>query len=77
MMGIAPAPVLAPVLPSRHTTLEGFLWALVMLGAVRLGRKQAEDNFLDYDGLRVSIMTPVQLHARLHTPLPMQGFHPS
>lgn len=34
--------------------MEGFVWALVILGAVRLGRRQAEDTFLDYDAIRVS-----------------------
>lgn len=54
-IGVAPVPVVAPLAPSRQNTLEGFLWALVILGAVRLSRKQAEDKFLDYDALRVSI----------------------
>ena len=53
-VGIAPVPLTMPVGPSRQNSLEGFLWALVILGAVRLGRKQAEDKFLDYDALRVS-----------------------
>ena len=55
-IGIAPVPLTAVPLTgaSRQNTLEGFLWALVILGAVRLGRKQAEDKFLDYDALRVS-----------------------
>ena len=34
--------------------MEGFVWALVIFGAIRLGRRQAEDTFLDYDAIRVS-----------------------
>ena len=34
--------------------MEGFVWALVILGAIRLGRQQAEDTFLDFDTIRVS-----------------------
>ncbi len=40
--------------PPRLSSLEGFVWALVILGAARIGRKQAEDTFLDYDAIRVS-----------------------
>ena len=41
--------------PPRSYTLEGFVWALVILGAIRIGRKESEDTFLDYDAIRVSI----------------------
>ena len=41
--------------PPRSNTLEGFVWALVILGAVRIGQKESEDTFLDYDAIRVSI----------------------
>lgn len=34
--------------------MAGFVWALLILGAIRLGRRQAEDTFLDYDAIRVS-----------------------
>ena len=34
--------------------MQGFVWALVILGAIRLGRRQAEDTFLDYDAIRVN-----------------------
>lgn len=37
--------------------MEGFVWALVILGAIRLGRRQAEDTFLDYDAIRVKQVT--------------------
>ena len=53
-MAIAPAPVIAPNASTPHSNIEGFIWSLVILGAARLGRKQAEDKFLDYDALRVS-----------------------
>ena len=45
---------LIPVRPLRTTAMEGFVWALIILGAIRLGRQQAENTFLDYDAIRVS-----------------------
>ena len=52
-LGIAPTPLVTTYATPKHIGVEGFVWALVILGAARLGRKQAEDSFLDYDALRV------------------------
>ena len=54
-VGIPAAAPILPLKPPRSNTLEGFVWALVILGAVRLGRKEIEDTFLDYDAIRVSM----------------------
>ncbi|KAL3153047.1 hypothetical protein ABBQ38_012071 [Trebouxia sp. C0009 RCD-2024] len=51
-VGVPPLIPLVPLQPSRTNTMAGFVWALVILGAVRLGRQQAEDTFLDYDAIR-------------------------
>ena len=46
---------MVPLRPPRSNMLEGFVWAFVILGAIRLGRKEVEDTFLDYDAIRVSL----------------------
>ncbi|KAL0026873.1 hypothetical protein WJX77_008203 [Trebouxia sp. C0004] len=51
-VGVSAAAPLLPLKPPRSNTLEGFVWALVILGAVRLGRKESEDTFLDFDAIR-------------------------
>ena len=62
-IGVPPELPMVPLRPSRSSTIEGFVWALVILGAVRLGRKQAEDTFLDYDSIRVKLYDACQ---RMH-----------
>lgn len=52
-VGVPPTLPLVPLQSPRTNTMEGFVWALVILGAIRLGRRQAEDTFLDYDAIRV------------------------
>lgn len=65
-MAVAPAPVIAATASTPHSNIEGFIWSLVILGAARLGRKQAEDKFLDHDALRVS-HSPQQIGLHMAT----------
>lgn len=51
-VGVPTAATMLLLKPPRSNTLEGFVWALVILGAVRIGQKESEDTFLDYDAIR-------------------------
>ena len=52
-IGIPPTAPMLPLKPPKSSAMDSFVWALVILGAIRLGRTQAEAVFLDYDAIRV------------------------